>query len=442
MRYAVHTVHARSPANLNPASSPKKETKPVKESKPQSPSNAAPGNLPSRPKPQRPVDSTTPTFKIIRVTTPIDTCRLPSVRCEDDYDNVGNLEEEDALVARALEKRGGTREYKAKLGKKGTIKFNSLGYLSSSELFKTREGQALPKTVFDFNDRTSLQDIAVKDLNVIPKDYTSYVTEHIIELQTVKLFLESLSGASDAITLSQTVDGSFIQDHWTEKFTVTKVASRTHKPTITTGKRQTLNDLVYKALGSSFNRADFVLCDKEINSYKERVWTADSPMNDDTLDDYIKFAISGALPSTYFSSPFRTTLAVFKYLEHATITTPKLQKLNAELKQKDTALTNAKKEEDAARKVVKDIEDKIDKEPTQAQKKAIRTKEDLSGKDALEKKEKASLDALKAKNLDEREIHVLQLQTVKGLVVSAEADQDQLEAYKAAVVAIKMPKAV
>jgi hypothetical protein len=121
----------------------------------------------------------------------------------------------------------------------------------------------------------------------------------------------------------------------------------------------------------------------------------------------------------------------------------KLQKLDTELKQKDTALTNTKKEEDAARKVVKDIEDKIDKEPKQAQKKAIRTKEDLSGKkDALQKKEEASLAALKAKNLKEREIHVLQLQAVKGLIVSAKADQDQLKAYKAAVVAIKMPKAV
>lgn len=120
------------------------------------------------------------------------------------------------------------------------------------------------------------------------------------------MFLESLSGASDTITLSQTVDDSFIQDHWTEKFVATKVASRTHKPTIPMGKRQTLNDLVFEALGSSFNRADFVLCDKEINSYKERVWSADSPMNDDTLKDYIKFAISGALPSTYFLSPIRT----------------------------------------------------------------------------------------------------------------------------------------
>lgn len=121
----------------------------------------------------------------------------------------------------------------------------------------------------------------------------------------------------------------------------------------------------------------------------------------------------------------------------------KLQKLDTELKQKDTALTNSKKEEDAARKIVKDVEDKIDKEPKQAQKKAIKTKEDLPGKkDTLQKKEEASLAALKAKSLKEREIHVLQLQTVKGLIVSVKADQDQLKAYKAAVAAIKMPKAV
>lgn len=44
------------------------------------------------------------------------------MRCEDDHNNVENLEEEDALVARALEKRGGTREYEAKLGKKVCVR--------------------------------------------------------------------------------------------------------------------------------------------------------------------------------------------------------------------------------------------------------------------------------------------------------------------------------
>ena len=90
-----------------------------------------------------------------------------------------------------------------------------------------------------------------------------------------------------------------------------------------------------------------------------------------------------------------------------------------------------------------DVEDKIDKEPKQAQKKAIRDKEDLEGKKkVLNNKEAESMAALKAKHLKEREIHVLQLQTVKGLIDSAKADQDQLKAYKAAVAAIKMPKAV
>lgn len=50
MHYAVHAVHARSPVNSNPASSLKKEAKPVQASKPQSPSNAAPGNPPGGPK--------------------------------------------------------------------------------------------------------------------------------------------------------------------------------------------------------------------------------------------------------------------------------------------------------------------------------------------------------------------------------------------------------
>ena len=36
--------------------------------------------------------------------------------------------------------------------------------------------------MFDFNDRTSLKDIDVKDLNVIPADYSPYVTEHIVEV--------------------------------------------------------------------------------------------------------------------------------------------------------------------------------------------------------------------------------------------------------------------
>jgi hypothetical protein len=125
-------------------------------------------------------------------------------------------------------------------------------------------------------------------------------------LQTVKLFLEAASGAPAAIALSHTVDRSFIEKHWLEQFTITKMDQRPHKPAISMGKRRTLNDLVFEALGSSFNRADFVLCEKEINSFKEKVWSGSQPMNEKILEDLVKLAVSGALPSTYFLSPIRT----------------------------------------------------------------------------------------------------------------------------------------
>ena len=106
-------------------------------------------------------------------------------------------------------------------------------------------------------------------------------------------------------------------------------------------------------------------------------------------------------------------------------------------------MASAKKREDAARKVVKDIEDEIDREPKQAQKTAIRDKKDLKGKKTLlEQAEKAFLDATKARNLKNREIHLLWLQAVDALIANAKADQDQLAVYKATVAKIKMPKAV
>lgn len=122
--------------------------------------------------------------------------------------------------------------------------------------------------------------------------------------------------------------------------------------------------------------------------------------------------------------------------------TAKNQKLEVELKQKDTAVAKAVKDEAAARKVVKDIEDKIDAEPKQAQKKVIRAKEDLEGKKKLlEGAERVHLEALRARNLKERGIHVLWPQTVQALVVNVKADQDQLAAYKLGVAKVKIPKA-
>ncbi|KAJ4985095.1 mutanase [Stagonosporopsis vannaccii] len=558
-------LHERSPTKpVVPKPKTSQQVAPVQPAKPLQSQKPAPAKPSVTSKPTKSVvassvpSATMPNLNVVRPTTPVNTCMLPTLVCEDDYDNVGGLEDETNLATRGLEKRGNTRKFDADIGNMVDLTFHSLGYPSSSELFKTRRGTRLPKTVFDFNDKTNLKDILVKDSNKIPTDYTTYVTEHIVEvsslplyalplskstqLQTVQMFLLAITGRGQ-MSLSQTADSVFFQDYWIKEFTVTQVSKRTNKPPIEMGKRKTLNDLVFEALGSSFNRNDFVLCEKEINSYKERLWSRTNPMDKGKLKIYLQDAVSGALPSTYFLSVLRTTLATFNYLEHPTVSRrmqndvkhvqielrnikqltgkdvttttgqvldmpslwvefmnkqlaavekfgkdwlnvqlkeadrlydthmtslkqqlaqlqqddkkigaaktkydsdrkTKTQKLEVELKQKDTAVAKAVKDEAAARKVVKDIEDKIDAEPKQAQKKVIRTKEDLDGKKRLlDGAERVHLEALRARNLKERELHVLWPQAVQALVANVKADQDQLAAYKLAVTKVKLPKA-
>ncbi|KAJ4330036.1 hypothetical protein N0V87_010354 [Didymella glomerata] len=288
------------------------------------------------------------------------------------------------------------------------------------------------------------------------------------------------------------------------------------------GKRRTINDLVFEALGSSFNRKDFVLCEKEINSYKEKLWSKSSPVDKEKLEDYLDHATLATLkylehptvsarmqndvkhlkielrnikqitgkdvtttagqildvPSLWVEFMNEQLAAVEKfgkdwlnerikeaetlYASHMNFLKKKLvqlkhdekkpaavkdrdnktNKLMLEVKQKMNAANKAVRDEDAARKVVKDIEDKIDKEPKQAQKIAIRKKEDLEGKKKLlDSAEKVHLEALKAKSLKDREMHILWPQAVQTLIDNAKAVQDQLAAYKLAVAKVKMPKA-
>jgi hypothetical protein len=112
----ILALDSRSPAGLIPATNPKIGSKPVQPTKPQSSNSAAPLKPPSGQTSHQPGDVAAPTSKVIRVTTPINTCRLPFVRREDDYENIGGLEEDEASVANTLEKRGSARKYNANLG--------------------------------------------------------------------------------------------------------------------------------------------------------------------------------------------------------------------------------------------------------------------------------------------------------------------------------------
>ena len=102
-----------------------------------------------------------------------------------------------------------------------------------------------------------------------------------------------------------------------------------------------MNALVFEALGSNFNRKDFVVCEREINAYKEKLWSGKSPMAAGkpaaTFEKLVAAANVGKTPSNKYLSGFRTvrnssianecdltneshqTIAVFSYMNSATV---------------------------------------------------------------------------------------------------------------------------
>lgn len=119
------------------------------------------------------------------------------------------------------------------------------------------------------------------------------------------MFIEAAVGGS----LSQTVPAQFFKDFWNKPLDGTLFNSRA-KPQIEQANfkpaGKTLNNLVFQALGSSFNRAEFVLCEKSINSFKERVWSLSSPMDDSGFKTYVEDGAKGAIGNNIFLSGLRT----------------------------------------------------------------------------------------------------------------------------------------
>ncbi|KAF3004305.1 hypothetical protein E8E13_009093 [Curvularia kusanoi] len=103
------------------------------------------------------------------------------------------------------------------------------------------------------------------------------------------------------------------------KLTKAQVSKRKNKPPIQMGQRQSLKELVFEAFGSSFNHKDFVSFEKELNMFKEMLWSGSVPMPLLDSKNLLNEAEAGALPSTYFLSVLRSVLSVYKYLEHPTV---------------------------------------------------------------------------------------------------------------------------
>ncbi|KAJ4984185.1 hypothetical protein SVAN01_10293 [Stagonosporopsis vannaccii] len=312
------------PAPEPPAAPPKPDPKPPVTSPRPVPK---PPVKPPKPVPKPPVNTPKPTpapsskpapwphTKVPYVTTAVDTCGL-FVECDEAL-----IEKENAdIVAPGIII---TRHTEAV--KNAGISIKNLDYPGAPDLFTPRRGANVKENVFDFNSE-DMKDYKVKNLGGKPASYDRYVTEHIIELQTIMMFINSIIG-NDA------KKKSFFVDWWNKALDATEVADRPNKPSITMGDQVTLNNLVFEALGSNNNRDDFVLCEEEINGYKARIWNRKAPIgaarykNAECKPRHTRYPL---LADTI------QTLAVFEYLNNPEVTS----RLQAAIKNVGTELSN------------------------------------------------------------------------------------------------------
>jgi hypothetical protein len=119
------------------------------------------------------------------------------------------------------------------------------------------------------------------------------------------MFIEATLDGS----LSQTVSPNFWANHWNQPIPANLWSTRV-QPQIKQNNfkpaGKTLNNMVFQALGSRANRAEFVLCEKSINSFKERVWSLSSPMEDNGFKTYVEDGVKGAIENTKWLSGIRT----------------------------------------------------------------------------------------------------------------------------------------
>ncbi|KAF9734472.1 Killer toxin subunits alpha/beta 4 [Paraphaeosphaeria minitans] len=207
------------------------------------------------------------------------------------------------------------RTQKPKMGTSGTLVIKNLDYPGSGKLFS---GSSPARHAFQFNDN-SIKDARVKDLRRAPAKTIDFATEHIVELQTLGKFLESVAKKNSALA-------KFLLNTWNTKLSAKQIKARTNKPSygltkLPQSSGNTLNDLVFNAFGSNTQLEDFVLCDDKINSYKARVWSGKAPMSASNFKTLLKKSLNGKLPSNEYLTALKMVFGVFDYMDQTVVTT-------------------------------------------------------------------------------------------------------------------------
>jgi hypothetical protein len=108
-----------------------------------------------------------------------------------------------------------------------------------------------------------------------------------------------------AVKQNPALDG-FFRTEWDKKLPLSSIQTRPHKPSYQLSAQDSLMKLVFEPFGSLANPTHFVLCEAQINLYKERLWSADSAlMNPKVYEEALTDGVTGAVPSSVFLSAIR-----------------------------------------------------------------------------------------------------------------------------------------
>ncbi|KAJ4359596.1 uncharacterized protein N0V89_000151 [Didymosphaeria variabile] len=200
------------------------------------------------------------------------------------------------------------RTYPVTFAKGNVFTMTNLDYPSAPQLFNS---PAVDRNVFTYKSN-KMEDAAVKNIKRIPtaQEMVDYVTEHIVELQSIALFIKDVTSKDKSLV-------TFFKNRWHKALPANTVTSRPHKPHYYTEgmtTRNSLNDLIFEALGSDNNLHDFVMCEDSINSFKMRMWKGEAPMALTTYNDAVTAAMKGQLPSSAYMSALRGVVAVYRYM--------------------------------------------------------------------------------------------------------------------------------
>ncbi|CAK1366999.1 hypothetical protein CB0940_10340 [Cercospora beticola] len=184
-------------------------------------------------------------------------------------------------------------------------------YPSASDFEKLKD---VEKRVVIYEDEDDFSNYRVKLSPGRPHIKNKYVTEHILELQTIPLFLEALERGTTKEGGSMgdvQISASDLLKYWN---TVSLPASVESIGSGDVNKRIP-NDRIFQQLGSWAARSALLLADEEINAYKARIWQGVDPQAKTKFKAYVRAWIYDGEDPDPFLRAMRATRAVFSYMQ-------------------------------------------------------------------------------------------------------------------------------